>query len=101
MIKKINFIINLYYSKLFIINYFLKFDYLKNLYRFYTRSRFFYCDKFNKSESRSIIIYDNALIYHDVKFIHICHDIKILLKYLFSYSFNLNSIKISFSILKT
>ena len=30
-----------------------------------------------------------------------CHDIKILLKYLFSYSLNLNSIEISFSILKT
>ena len=30
-----------------------------------------------------------------------CHDIKILLKYLSSYSSDLNSIKISFSILKT
>ena len=82
-------------------NYSLKFRYAKNLYRFRIRSRFFYCDNFDKNESLSIIICDNVSIHHNAKLVHICHDIKILLKYLSSYSSNLNSIEISFSILKT
>ena len=95
------FVICVHYIKLFIINHFSEFRHAKNLYRFRIKSRFFYCDNFDKSEFFSIIICDNVSIYHNVKLIRICHDVKILLKYLSSYSLNLNSIEISFSILKT
>ena len=101
MIKEMKSVICVYYIKLFIINHFLKFRHAKNPYRFYTRSRFFYYDNFDKDESLSIIICDNISIYHNIKFVRICYDIKILLKYLSLYSLNLNSIEISFSILKT
>ena len=94
-------VICVHYTKLFIINYFSEFRHVRNLYRFYTRSRFFYCDNFDKNKPLSIIICDNVLIYYNVKLIRIYHDIKILLKYLSSYSLNLNSIETSFSILKT
>ena len=94
-------VICVYYIKLFVMNHSSKFYHIKDLYRLYTRSRFFYCDSFDKSEPLSIIIYNNVSIHHNVEFIRICHDAKILLKYLFSYSLNLNSIEISFSILKT
>ena len=95
------FIIYFYYKRLFLINNLFKFVYLRYLYRFYIILRFFYCDNFNNNEPRSIVIYDNILIHHYFKLVRLCHDIKVLLKYLFLYSFNINSIKISFSILKT
>ena len=95
------FIICFHYKKLFVINNFLSFDYLRYLYRFYTKSHFYYYNNFNKNESRLIVIYDNALIYYNFKFIRLYHDVKILLKYLFLYSFNFNLIEISFLMLKT
>ena len=82
-------------------NHFLRFRHAKDFYRLYTRSRFFYCDNFDKNESLSIIICDKISIYHNIELVHMCHDVKILLKHLFSYSLNLNSIETSFSILKT
>ena len=82
-------------------NYSSEFRYVKDFYRFHIRSRFFYCDNFDKNEPLSIIICDNVSIHYNAKLVRMCHDIKILLKYLSSYSSDLNSIEISFSISKT
>ena len=65
------FIIYFHYKRLFVINNSSKFDHLRYFYRFRTRSRFFYCDNFNKSEFRLIIICDNASIYYNFKFIRL------------------------------
>ena len=94
------FIIYVHYRKLPLVDYSLRLRYVRNLYRFRTRSVLFYYNNFDRSEPLSIIIYNNVSIHYNPELIYIYYDIKVLLKYLPLYLPDLNFIETLFSILK-
>ena len=89
-----------HYTSLSVLDHPAVFDFSIDFHLNRIRSRPPYCGSFSRIKPLSVMICDNASVYHGSELVRISHDAGILLKYFPPYSPDLNPVETMFSALK-